>query len=216
MAKSDGKQGRSPQEWINFLKSKGAPKKLIDQIRAIEESGKKYNRSESYVLRSIQDKIPSKYLEKPTGVHGPGKSGPKSEPSKKKSSIELSPEEFFEVEHTLQKIAKENGISNVKQVEVSVTANEAIVRFKSAVEFQEDISIESPTSFAPKPNFKAELEQMDTAFESFLQKLIEQKTKQKMNLESVDPEEIKKLDDALQAIIPTYTNLVDIVTQQED
>jgi len=86
VAVSDKKQGRSPGEWISYLKSKNAPKNLIDQIKGIEESGKKYNKSKEYIMRTIIDKIPEKYLKEPTGVHGKGKSGPLSKEEKKKSS----------------------------------------------------------------------------------------------------------------------------------
>jgi len=127
-SKGNGVKGRPPAEWIKFLKSKGAPQKLIDQIRGIEESGRKYDKSKEYIIRTIIDKIPQKYLEEPTKVHGPGKSGPLAE--KKKKSFELEPDDFFDIEQRVKKIAKENNIENVEEVTFNLTANEGIVRFK--------------------------------------------------------------------------------------
>lgn len=85
MEKQSAHKGRTPQQWISYLKSKDAPQNLIDMVKDIEESGKKYNRSEEYILRTIIDKIPEKYLKEPTSKHGPEKSGPKAEPQKKSS-----------------------------------------------------------------------------------------------------------------------------------
>jgi hypothetical protein len=60
-------------------KSSEEIKKVIDMIDGIEESGKKYNRSKEYVARTIHDKLPVWAIKKPTKMHGPEKSGPKSE-----------------------------------------------------------------------------------------------------------------------------------------
>lgn len=54
-------------------------KKVIDMIDGIEESGKKYDRSKEYVARTIHDKLPKWAIKKPTAMHGPEKTGPKSE-----------------------------------------------------------------------------------------------------------------------------------------
>jgi len=127
--------GRSVSEWISFLKSKGAPEKLIDQIKAIERSGKEYGRSKEYIMRTIGDKIPKKYLEEPTAVHGPDKSGPKSdskaspnaEPVRK--SIELDPKSHKSIEDTITKIASVNNIDNVSFVTMNLTHNDCIMKF---------------------------------------------------------------------------------------
>jgi hypothetical protein len=58
-------------------------KKVIDMIDGIEASGKKYDRSKEYTARTIQDKLPKWAIKHTTAVHGPGKSGPLSEPKKK-------------------------------------------------------------------------------------------------------------------------------------
>lgn len=128
--KGDGKKGRSPKEWISYLKSKGAPQKLIDQIRGIEESGKKYDKSKEYIMRTIIDKIPKKYIEEPTKQHGPGKSGPLAE--ERKSSVELDNDSYFDVERAVRKIAKENDIDNVESVEISLTATKGLINFKQS------------------------------------------------------------------------------------
>lgn len=60
-------------------KSEEEIKKVIDMIDGIESSGKKYNRSKEYTARTIQDKLPKWAIKHPTAMHGPGKSGPKSE-----------------------------------------------------------------------------------------------------------------------------------------
>jgi len=60
-------------------KSSKEIEKVIDMIDGIEESGKKYNRSKEYVARTIHDKLPTWAIKKPSAMHGPEKSGPKSE-----------------------------------------------------------------------------------------------------------------------------------------
>jgi len=185
------KKGRTPGQWISYLKSKGAPKKLLDQIKAIEESGKKYNKSKEYIMRTIIDKIPKKYLDEPTKVHGPGKSGPLSQ--KRKSSEEsgmqerivmklaesfingnisyvkretegntelkhqvydflmengmeqeadffrrnvyanemkLSDDDYFNIERTLRKIAKENNIENIEEAFIYLDKEKGTINFK--------------------------------------------------------------------------------------
>lgn len=124
------KKGRTPEQWISYLQSKGAPKKLLDQIRSIEESGKEYDRSKEYTMRTIIDKIPKKYLDDPSKVHGPRKSGPKSEPSKKKSNIELSLDDYFDMESFIRKIAHENDIENIKEVNIAIYPESAIMQFE--------------------------------------------------------------------------------------
>jgi hypothetical protein len=54
-------------------------KKVIDMIDGIEASGKKYDRSKEYTARTIHDKLPKWAIKHPTAMHGPEKSGPKSE-----------------------------------------------------------------------------------------------------------------------------------------
>lgn len=118
---------RTPGQWISHLKSKGAPAKLIDQIKAIEQSGKDYGRSKEYIMRTIIDKIPKKYIEEPTAAHGPEKSEPKAEPKKK--SIELELNDKTAIEEIITKIAGVNAISNVSFVTMNLTHNDCIVKF---------------------------------------------------------------------------------------
>jgi hypothetical protein len=77
--------GLSVTQWVKRLKSKGAPQSVIDKIKAIEQSGKEQGKSKEYIMRTILDKIPKQYLDKPTKAHGPEKSGPLSESRKKAS-----------------------------------------------------------------------------------------------------------------------------------
>lgn len=118
---------RTPSQWISHLKSKGAPSKLIDQIKAIEQSGKDYGRSKEYIMRTIIDKIPKKYIEEPTAAHGPEKSGPKAEPKKK--SIELELNDKTAIEEIIIKIADANSIDNVSFVTMNLTHEDCIVKF---------------------------------------------------------------------------------------
>lgn len=60
-------------------KSSEEIKKVIDMIDGIEQSGKKYDRSKEYIARTIHDKLPSWAIKKTTEMHGPKKSGPKSD-----------------------------------------------------------------------------------------------------------------------------------------
>lgn len=129
-SKGDGKKGRSPKEWISYLKSKGAPQKLIDQIKGIEQSGKKYDKSKEYIMRTIIDKIPKQYLEEPTKQHGPGKSGPLAE--KKKSSVNLDHDSYFEIERVVRKIASANNINDVESVELVLKSNSGLIKFKQS------------------------------------------------------------------------------------
>ena len=69
--------GRSLKEWVAELKKKGAPAKVIRQFQHIWNSAIEDGKSEAYAARAAIDKLPKEYLEKPTKVHGPGKSGPK-------------------------------------------------------------------------------------------------------------------------------------------
>ena len=80
--------GLSANQWINRLKSKGAPQSLISKIKAIETSGKEQGKSKEYIMRTILDKIPKQYLDKPTKEHGKGKSGPLAESRPKKKAAE--------------------------------------------------------------------------------------------------------------------------------
>jgi hypothetical protein len=59
-------------------KSAEVIKKVIDMIDGIESSGKEYDRSPEYVMRTIHDKLPKWAIKHPTAMHGPEKSGPKS------------------------------------------------------------------------------------------------------------------------------------------
>lgn len=78
--------GRTPEEVKAAVKKAGKAhgkseeqiKKVLGMIDGIEESGKKYDRSKEYVMRTIHDKLPSWAIKEPTAVHGPGKSGPLS------------------------------------------------------------------------------------------------------------------------------------------
>lgn len=78
--------GRTPAEVKAAVRKAGKAhgksaeqiKKVMDMIAGIEESGKKYDRSEEYVMRTINDKLPAWAVKEPTAVHGPGKSGPLS------------------------------------------------------------------------------------------------------------------------------------------
>ncbi|UCC40663.1 MAG: hypothetical protein JSV96_04235 [Candidatus Aminicenantes bacterium] len=58
-------------------------KKVIDMVDGIEASGKKYDRSKEYIMRTINDKLPTWAIEEPTPEHGPEKTGPIAEPRKK-------------------------------------------------------------------------------------------------------------------------------------
>lgn len=119
----DKYSGRTPGQWISHLKSSGAPKKLIDQVKAIEDSGKKFGRSREYVIRTILSKIPQKYQSEPIAI--------KSfviEPINKKS-VELSSEEYKSIEDIILKIAGANDIANVSHIDVHVTNNDCVVRF---------------------------------------------------------------------------------------
>lgn len=60
-------------------KSSQEIQKVIDMIDGIEASGKKYDRSKEYIARTIHDKLPKWAIKHPTAMHGPEKSGPKSE-----------------------------------------------------------------------------------------------------------------------------------------
>jgi len=71
--KSDGKPGRSLKEWIADLKKQDAPKKVIDQFKAIHDSVIKDGGDEEHAMRAAIDKLPKKYIKKPTEVHGPKK-----------------------------------------------------------------------------------------------------------------------------------------------
>lgn len=132
------KKGRTPGQWISYLKSKGAPQKLLDQIRKIEQNGKEYGKSKEYIMRTIIDKIPKQYLEEPTKVHGPGKSGPLSE-KKKKSSIELDNDSYFNIEQVIKKVARDNEIDNVEEVYIKVSSTEGLVMFKQAEASEESM-----------------------------------------------------------------------------
>jgi len=119
---------RTPVQWINYLTSKGAPKKLIDQIKAIERSGKEYGRSKAYIMRTIIDKIPKRFLEEPTKVHGPEKSAPLSEPTTKKS-FELTAEDYASIEDAVIKIAGIHTIEGVSGITMNITPDNCIVKF---------------------------------------------------------------------------------------
>lgn len=138
---------RTPGQWISHLKSKGAPAKLIDQIKAIEQSGKDYGRSKEYIMRTIIDKIPKKYIEEPTAAHGPEKSGPKSDSkayikseSRRKSmelklenrKAELNQKDHKAIEDIIIKLASANNIDNVERVYISLNKDMGFIRFKKS------------------------------------------------------------------------------------
>jgi len=126
---------RTPGQWISYLKSKGAPKKLINQIKGIEQSGKDYDKSKEYIMRTIVDKIPARYLDKPSKVHGPGKSGPLAEKRKKSSfSFDKSSQEYISLESLIKKIAEVSHIDQVEEIHVSLTKGEGMMKFKIAGE----------------------------------------------------------------------------------
>ncbi|HRZ18944.1 MAG TPA: hypothetical protein P5136_02715 [Methanofastidiosum sp.] len=128
---SDRSAAKSPEKWVKDLKSKGAPKKVTDMIKGIEQSGKKYKKPKEYIMRTIIDKIPGKYLDKPTGQHGPGKSGPLSV-KKKKSAIffEKGSDEFKALEEVLIKIASDSSIENVEEIHIDLYSDHGLVKFK--------------------------------------------------------------------------------------
>lgn len=84
--KGDGKPGRSYKEWLKALpegKDKEAfAKRYKGALESAKKKGMKKKEAEEYAVRTAIDKLPKKYLKEQTGVHGPGKSGPKV--SKKK------------------------------------------------------------------------------------------------------------------------------------
>jgi len=79
--KGDGKPGRSYKEWLKALpagKDKEAfEKRYKGAFESAKKKGMKMKEAEEYAARTAIDKLPKKYLKEPTGVHGPGKSGPK-------------------------------------------------------------------------------------------------------------------------------------------
>jgi uncharacterized protein YktB (UPF0637 family) len=85
--KSDGKQGQNTAELIaavkakgkNLTKSKKEINDVIAMIKGIEESGLKAKKSKEYIRRTINDKLPKWCIEEVTKMHGPGKSGRKSD-----------------------------------------------------------------------------------------------------------------------------------------
>jgi len=83
----DGKPGRSYKEWLKALpdgKDKEAFRKRYEgAMETAKKKGMKKKDAEEYAARTAIDKLPKKYLKEPTGVHGPGKSGPKVKKGKK-------------------------------------------------------------------------------------------------------------------------------------
>jgi len=84
--KGDGKQGQDVAELIASVRARGKKLKkskkeinnVIAMIKGIEESGARSKKSKEYIRRTINDKLPIWCIEKPTKMHGPGKSGIKS------------------------------------------------------------------------------------------------------------------------------------------
>jgi len=109
--------GKTPDEWVQFLKDENAPKKLINQIKAIENSGKKYGRSKEYIMRTMLNSIPDKYLDNPTCAE------------KNKKSFELSEDNYRKIEAVLSNIAKHNSIEHVTDIDLHITNTDCVAKF---------------------------------------------------------------------------------------
>lgn len=78
---SKKKPGRGFKGWVKFLEKQKGPvnafkKTYKGALEHAKEKGMDKAKAEEYAMRTALDKLPKKYIDKPSKVHGPGKSGP--------------------------------------------------------------------------------------------------------------------------------------------
>jgi len=67
-------------------------------------------------------------------------------------SFELSHDDYFDIERVIRDVAKENGIDDVEEITVVLTASEGVARFKIAKKKDEDEKKEKKDD-GKKPKF---------------------------------------------------------------